>query len=90
MDGIQTAQCSTICSSCNDLVKDIFQCICLAAAHARVVPKQRPLGLGRNGDQIKEMVETEKEPFKKAKSGEEVPIGMDPLRGVCPTEKGLV
>ncbi len=90
MDGIQTAQCSTICSSCDDLVKDVFQCIYLATAYARVVLKQRPPGLGRNRGQIEEMVETEKELYKKAKSGEEVRIGMDPLRRVCPTEKGLV
>ncbi len=56
MDVIQTVQCSTICSSCGCLVKDVFQCFCLAPAHAPVVLKQRSLVLGRNGDQIKEMV----------------------------------
>ncbi len=48
---------------------------------------QRPLGLERSEDQIGEMVEDEKKLYKKAKSGEEVRIGMDPLRGVCKMEK---
>jgi hypothetical protein len=71
MDVIQTVQCSTMYSSCGSLVKDVFQCICLVTAHSQVVPKQRPLGLGRNGDQIGEMVETTEELYKKTKSGEE-------------------
>jgi hypothetical protein len=86
VDVIQTVQCSTSCSSCGSLVKDV----CLATAHGRVVLKQRPPGLGRNGDQIEEMVETEKGLYKKAKSGEEVRIAMGPLRGVCQTKKSLV
>jgi hypothetical protein len=33
------------------------------------------------------MMETEEELHKKAKSGDEVRIGLDPLGGVCPTRK---
>jgi hypothetical protein len=87
MDGNQTTKCSTICSSCNDLVKVVFQCIYLVTAHAWVVLKQGPPGLGRNGGQIEEMMETEKELSKEAKSREEVRIGIDPLRGVCLTRE---
>jgi hypothetical protein len=43
MEGIQTAQCSTICSSC-DLIKDVVQWIYLAMAFAQVVLKHRPPG----------------------------------------------
>jgi hypothetical protein len=78
----QTVQCSTIGSSCGILVKGVFRHICLVTAHAWVVPKQRPLGLERNGGQIEEMVETEEEPYKKTRSEDEVRIGIDLLRGV--------
>jgi hypothetical protein len=78
IDVIQTVQCSTIRSSCGSLVKSVFQRICLVTAHARVVSKQRPLGLERNGDQVAETVETEEELYKKTESEDEVRIGMDP------------
>ncbi len=42
---------------------------------------QRPLGLERNKDFTEKVVETEKELYKKAKSGEELRTGMGPLRG---------
>jgi hypothetical protein len=83
MSVIQILRCSIICSSCGDLVKGESQCTDLAIVHAYGVPKQMPLGLERNGGQIGETAETEEELYKKTRSGEEVRISMDPLRGVC-------
>jgi hypothetical protein len=51
-------------------VENVFQCMYLATAHA-----PEALGLERNEDQVGEMVENEKELYKKTKAGEEVRIG---------------
>jgi hypothetical protein len=65
----------------------VFQCTCLVTGHAHEVPKQKPLGLERNGGQVEEMAEAEEELCKRTGSGDEVRIGMGSLRGVCPTRK---
>ncbi len=84
MSVIQTIQCSTICSSCGSC-QGFVPMYLLFNSTCTWSQKQKSLGLGRNGGQVEEMVETEEELCKKMWSGEEVWIGMDLLRGVCLT-----
>jgi hypothetical protein len=62
-------QCSTIGSSHGDFVEGVFQCTCLVMVHAHGVPKQKPLGLKRNGGQSEETAEAEKELYEDTRSG---------------------
>jgi hypothetical protein len=65
----------------------VFRCIYFVTTHAQEASKQRLLGLERNGDQMEGMAETEKELHRKTRSEDKGRIGMDPLKGVCPTEE---
>jgi hypothetical protein len=64
-------QCLNICSSCGNFVKGAFQCTCLVMVHTHGVPKQKPLGLERNGGQQEEMVEAEEELYMGTGFGDE-------------------